>query len=141
MSRRSDKGDKGDIGKQGPPGVQGVPGHTGMQGLQGQTGPKGKAGDGTQVTINDLMRAIKYASGFGVAGLVCVGLALAIFVTTAASERQQICDVVVKSVEGNSEALIAATSAMDRTDEERARYDLIVADYRARVDAALEGCR
>lgn len=137
---------QGETGKQGPTGRQGVPGHTGKQGVQGASGKRGLQGDPgppvTSVTTADLMRAIKYASGFGVAGLVAVGLALAIFVTTAESERREICEVVVKAAEGNAEALIEATSVLTIDDpESRARYEAVVSDYRARVQENLEGCQ
>lgn len=92
------------------------------------------------VTVADLMKAIRLAAAFGVAGLVAVGLALAIFVASAASERQEICDVVVASVSGNAESLITATASLDRTPEEQANYDKIVSRYREQVYDALKGC-
>lgn len=94
-----------------------------------------------RVTPEQLLFAIKMASGFGVAGLVAVGLALAIFVTTAASERSEICDVIENVARGNAQALVIATDRDDRTPEQEASYQQAVEIYLAEVEENLKGCR
>lgn len=134
MNTESEKGEPGSPGERGSPGVK------------GEKGEKGEKGN--TVSVDQLMVAIKLASAFGVAGLIAVGLALAIFVTTAASERSEICDVIEEVARGNAEALIDTADTLittsgneNLTPEQEIRYQEVIEIYREGIEKNLEGCR
>lgn len=118
-------------------GEPGPRGKRGFRGLRGNTGPKGE----DSVTPEQLMKAIRWAAGFGVAGLFAVGIALAIFVVTAANERAEICEVVEKGLLGQAQVLVRATEPDEPlTPERQKQRDTVVMEYLEGVHENLEDC-
>lgn len=116
---------------------QGERGLRGRQGNQGNRGPEGPS-----VNTDQLMTAIKWAAGFGVAGLLAVGLALGIFVFNAQAERDEICDIIRDVSLGNAQALVVATEPEEQqTSEQERRRTEVVERYLEGIRDNLGKCR
>lgn len=128
----------------GPQGVQGVQGVTGKQGLRGRVGQRGASAepDDAPRWMTATLRALIPA--YLILGLA-IGAAFYVGYQYAEGENERICEVVVATTRGTTEALIAASSqprppGEERTPEEQARFDAAVAHYRASIEKALAPC-
>lgn len=92
----------------------------------------------TETTPKELYRLIRLAIAFGVLGLIAVASSLLFFATSASNARDEICEVVIETSRGNTEALIA--TVIEASDNPH-RITQIADQYRDRVERALEPCK